>query len=383
MKTMKNLKKIKMYIREHPEAELYETKVFFRGRMQTMKVYAVPIKYIYPNPDNGRILSQKMKKEDELGYVLDPTDPAHQHNFVNMLLTMDERDKAFVEDLKVTGQKDFGAITAGGMAVNVNRRWATNYKLNQKHPGQYETLNVVILPENATAKDLYIYEVQQQIAPSHKREYTSLNELLKWRQGMNRLNFTEEELKSIFNWSKTQYEAKLAVLELMERFLVFIGKPKGYDLLEKNIEHFVDFYNDYQNAIKDGLDALELEEIVHVFFKIMETTNLDPKSKFRLSHRDHIRKTFQYAACNEHIFGVLTKNLYNPDATPEEILKDVKNANKLAKDKDKEISLIDALNSAKDSLKNFELPHPEMGTDDFAKALRDLKEVIEQFEQAS
>lgn len=285
--------------------EASKTVIDFRDDLkekQEKPVYIIPIRYLKFRKDNGRIIAAVESFEKENNIVLDENEEKTQVLLKKFLL---ENDKEKNEELKKLltqkGQRDPAIITCDGFLVNGNRR-----KLALEELG-YETMKVVILPEDATELDIQKIENRYQLQSEGKAEYHGLNRALTIKRNIARGFKLEDQLRDDpnyhslpqkeFNKKKKEFEKKyLKPLECVDRYLETFNREGLYNTISDNAgsdgvgdregrwQAFIDYSNFYYGILTNQskqteyeIKDIEVSKIEDAVFKIIRKRKLSSK----------------------------------------------------------------------------------------------------------
>jgi hypothetical protein len=195
---------------EGPEIKLDIS--FLRYRIENSRTRLQQLGYLHKHPDLPADLFK------------DPESNAAQKAQEEILTSM-VQDPEFQKDLIRRGQDEPAIITYDGFIVNGNRRTAA-LKLIGK-----EYVNCLVLPSNATKKEIYEFEQELQIAEDFKEEYHWINELCNIREGLQNEDFgiTKEHMAAKLRMDEKEIDQKLNMLSLIDGFLFWKGIPGQYD----------------------------------------------------------------------------------------------------------------------------------------------------------
>jgi hypothetical protein len=94
-----------------------------------------------------------------------------------------EKNNHTLENLEKFGQQRYGIVTSDGVIIDGNRRAMLLNKLyHEKGIDHAEFFLAIILPQNATEKDIHQLEAAYQLGEDGKLEYNSVEKYLKCRQ---------------------------------------------------------------------------------------------------------------------------------------------------------------------------------------------------------
>jgi len=132
------------------------------------------------------------------------------------------------KDLLDEGQKEPAIITFDGYIINGNRRLAALRKVGE------EWMECIVLPPDATPKELYELELDLQMAKDTKMKYDWLNELLHICYGIEDLGETTQILAKKMRLSDDEIKSGLRILKEIDLYLDWFGHPKQYQLISEN-----------------------------------------------------------------------------------------------------------------------------------------------------
>jgi hypothetical protein len=170
-------------------------RLWLKGQKQDLKVYRIPIQYLYFNIENGRYADKMLQlKADNPGVDIDPKQEKWKKEIYKMLkgeylgsmgIEGTEGDRTAFErlreDIKNRDQLNPGIVLADGGVIDGNRRLAVLLSLDGVRFSRFEG---VILPEDITAEDRWRIEVGVQLGKDQKLDYSPINQLLKIKQGL-------------------------------------------------------------------------------------------------------------------------------------------------------------------------------------------------------
>lgn len=170
-------------------------RVWLKGRKEDLRVYRIPIKYLYFNIENGRYADKMLQlKADHPGANIDPKEGTWKQAIYDMLkgeykgnLNTEgtERDKVaferLKEDIDKREQLNPGIVLADGGVIDGNRRLAVLMSLENQ---RFEFFDGIILPSDVSAEDRWRIEVGIQLGKDQQLDYSPINKLLKIRQGL-------------------------------------------------------------------------------------------------------------------------------------------------------------------------------------------------------
>lgn len=243
----------------------------WRGRnILYPKIIQIDVDYLMYRIENSRTEIQQMKylRDNptlQRNLFLDPESSQAQEAQEEILNRINKAvGKDFIEDLRVRGQEDPAIITYDGYLVNGNRRTAALKSLNERY------INCVVLPEDASQRDIYELEQELQISQDFREPYHWINELKNIRKGMDdkRFHFTENEMAKRLRIDIKELRAKRRMLELIDSFLIWRDIEGQYDYTK--LEDTEQIFIQLEKAIKKYSDANKLDELKNAVFVLIE-----------------------------------------------------------------------------------------------------------------
>ena len=200
------------------------------------------------NVQNGRIGSVVKTFEHSYG-VLDPEKQEDSLTIAKMLYNSNEiANKKTRSDIAKCGQMEAGIITADGILVDGNRRaslmWSilTDPNADPNEKARCERFRTVVLPENATQKDILRLETTYQLGTDEKVGYNAIEKYLHARD-MEEKGFSIGEIEEYMGETNNSVQELLEVATLIDDYLdncdcvgLYTRLPKGFedDLLKLN-----------------------------------------------------------------------------------------------------------------------------------------------------
>lgn len=221
-------------------------------------VYKIPLDYLVYNKYNGRIGTAVQSYETQNG-LLNPENEVDKKTIEQFLfLSKEDRNKKTMESLQQLGQQQYGIVTADGIIVDGNRRAMLLNKLfNERGNGKFSPKEVehcqfflaIILPDDATVKDIQQLETEYQMGGDEKLDYNATEKYLKCKE--LKKYFDIDRIAEFMSEKPSKIEEWLDILELMEEYLESYGYKGIYTRLEKTEGPFVDL-NGYIKSYKTG-----------------------------------------------------------------------------------------------------------------------------------
>ena len=207
---------------------------------QEKPVYKIKHEHLRFRKDNGRIASD-VESYEMMEAPLQEESKFAQDKLREFLEEKNpDRIKQLMSLLKHSTQQEPAIITCDGFLVNGNRRKLALEKLfKEEKSDKYLTMKVVILPENATIKEIEQVENRYQYHSDGKDEYTNFDKALsirrKERNGITLemqllddpeyYNLTTRQRTFRLNKVKTEF---LGTLECIDVYLKNLDRKGGY-----------------------------------------------------------------------------------------------------------------------------------------------------------
>lgn len=237
----------------------------WRGKTLYRKIVQLDSEYLMFRIENSRTEIQQLahirKNSLPKDFFEDPESPIVQQAQEDILTDMVKgKGKDLLEDLKSRKQEDACIVTYDGYLVNGNRRTAALKFLGERY------IDCVVLPEDATPKDIYMLEQQLQISQDFREQYHWINELRNIRKGIEdtRLEFREEELAENLRLELKDVRIMLRMLDIIDAFLIWKNIPGEYDYskLDKAEEVFRQLEKAVKKYSKDHNKSKSLQRAV-------------------------------------------------------------------------------------------------------------------------
>lgn len=321
--------RLRKYIKENDDCLTggrFQTE--YKGQLIPCEIYRIPIELLTYNLENGRFAADKLAEEARLKRRLNPEDKEDVEKIKKLLLEKDPKEtNQLKDDLARIGQVNPGIITVAGNVINANRRMAILSELQEKTGDEkYGYLDVGILPKGADSRDIWIAESKIQFGQEFKVKYGPINVSLKIRDAIQNRNMNEADVANALSMKVEEIQNYLKRLNLIERYLSYIGRPKEYNYLEKEgiYEHFINTQNNLDSTKDDFL-------------------GVEDEIKFRDLHFESINAGFP------HLFIRKLKNVKNDEGTKE------KSFSILSKLKDNKVGLESFKDEIRETMELYEI----------------------------
>lgn len=217
--------------------------LLYRGILQPFQVWEIPMEALIYNQYNGRIGSV-VKSYEKQSHTLNPEDE-NDAALIEKFLWDSKLDanKNTLESLKKTGQIKFGIVSSDGVIIDGNRRASLMNKIRkgikstQEEKDRCAFFKAVILPENATKKEILQLETSFQMGEDAKVDYNPIEKYLKCKD-LEDATSTKDEIASFMGITKKDVEQNLEILDLMNQYLSFYEYDGIYTMAEGHEDSF-------------------------------------------------------------------------------------------------------------------------------------------------
>ena len=264
--------KIDKYIENNPECKVSKTiTIVLQGKKLDLTTYRLPLDLTYYNIENGRFAAEYVDLVKNEGRQLVPTNPADSKKIQSLLIEIDPKQSMILEkDLELYGQKDPGIITHDGNVINGNRRRAVLEELVSRGRSEFKFIEVARLPPNVSPQDLWKIEAGIQLSRNVQLDYGPINELLKFKQGIDAGLTPMEIANSLYGgFKEKEILEKLEQLKLIAEYLVFIAQPGIFNRAKGVHEHFIDLSNVLNSFRKQGASPDEIVAAKRIGFQLI------------------------------------------------------------------------------------------------------------------
>ena len=217
--------------------------LLYRGTLQPFDVWEIPMDALIYNQYNGRIGSV-VKSFEKQSHTLDPEVDEDVVLIEKFLWDSKESsNKVTLDSLRKTGQIKFGIVSSDGVIIDGNRRASLmnrirhDSKSTQEEKDRCSFFKAVILPENATKKEILQLETSFQMGEDEKVDYNPIEKYLKCKD-LEDAGFTRDEIASFMSVPKKEVDLNLEILELMDQYLAFYEYDGLYTLAEGHEDSF-------------------------------------------------------------------------------------------------------------------------------------------------
>jgi transposase len=195
-------------------------------RLDNTRTLALQEQYIYSNN-----LPEDFFNEVESDQVQEI-----QHNLLKTLIRSSDKEKDLIKYFSDQTQTEPLILTHDGFVISGNRRLCAFRELLDEDYEQFKRFSqvrVVILPNLDADKIDQIEDfLEQQV--DIKEPFTWVNRAMGYRRRMQKYNYSDQRLADITGVKKNQINSLIEKLEMADRYLDSIGKPKDYNQVDKD-----------------------------------------------------------------------------------------------------------------------------------------------------
>jgi len=267
-----NAIKIDNYIAANPECVLHKKiTIVLQGKNIELQVYRLPLDLTYYNIKNGRFAAEYIDLIKKEGRELDPLDTLDSKKIKSLLIDIDPKQSLILQkDLQQHSQRDPGIITHDGFVINGNRRRSMLEELVESGHSEFRFIEVARLPPRVSPQDLWKLEAGIQLSRHVQLDYGPMNELLKFKDGIETGLTPIEIATSLYGgFSEKEVLEKLEHLKLITEYLIFIDQPGRYNMAKGINEHFIDLRNILNSFTKQGATPDELVTAKRIGFQLI------------------------------------------------------------------------------------------------------------------
>lgn len=230
---------------------------------ETFKVWRIPLALLIPNVFNDRITWKIREYEAENDRVLDMESDDDIELLYSMIMQEHPADNEKTKaDLAKNGQQVDGVITNDGRIVDGNRRATLLRALFNGEADRYgqnvedfRYFNAIILPEDVDAKEIMALETMLQIGVDKKVDYNRICLYIKV-DNLIKAGYTYAQIKQYMGLkSENDVENMANIFKLMEEYLVAIGKPNRFTLLDGLEDQFINTRTVFKKLDNGTYDA--------------------------------------------------------------------------------------------------------------------------------
>ena len=239
----RNATNIDSYIEAHSDCKIPKNITLnIQGQSKDLQTYHLPLDLTFYNIKNGRFAAEYADLKKEKGRDLDATNLEDSRDIKNLLIGIEPNQSQILQDsILRDGQQEPGIITYDGYVINGNRRRAVLDNLVLDGHSNYRFIDVARLPQNVSAKDLWKIEAGIQLSRNKQLNYGPINELLKFKEGIDAGLSAKEIARELYGgFKENDILVKLEEFKLIAEYLQFIQEPNVFNKAKGIHEHFID-----------------------------------------------------------------------------------------------------------------------------------------------
>ena len=223
-------------------------------KWEGIDVFRVPLELPKYRLDNTRTLpSQKQyifsnnKPPDFFDDVESDEAQAVQHGLLKELIQNSDSDRDLIKYFKKNEQTDALILTSDGFVVSGNRRLCTFRELSERFP----LIRVAILPK---LNDEEIDSIEDYLEQERdiKDPFSWIGRAMGYKRRMEKFGLSAEQLAKRIDVNKTDISGLVERLEIADRYLDSIGKPRDYNQVLKDEQAFLKIGN-FQQKEKSNI----------------------------------------------------------------------------------------------------------------------------------
>ena len=269
---IKNARKIDEYIKNNPNCKIQRiVPIKLQGQRKDLQTYRLTLDMTFYNIKNGRFAAEYADLKKKENRELDPINREDSEKIKKLLLDLDSKQsKLLEEDIIQNGQKDPGIITHDGYVINGNRRRSVLENLVSLGRSEFKFIEVARLPPNVSSQDLWKIEAGIQLSRNTQLNYGPINELLKFKEGIDAGLKPKEIANELFGgFQEKDIREKLVEFQLIVEYLRFIHEPNVFNRARGIHEHFIDLRKILAEFKKTDPKPDETLKVKHIGFQLI------------------------------------------------------------------------------------------------------------------
>ncbi len=206
-------------------------------RLDNTRTLALQEQYVYTH----------QKEEDFFDNVESDEVQEIQHDFLKSLITSSDKEKDLLSYFGEHTQTEPLILTHDGFVISGNRRLCAFRELLGKNFSNHEKfkhfsqVRVVILPNLDQDKIDQIEDLLEQ-QTDIKESFSWVSRALGYRRRIHKYKYSDETLASITGQKKSEIRSLIDKLEIADRYLESINKPKDYNQILDDYYAFEKIY---------------------------------------------------------------------------------------------------------------------------------------------
>jgi len=264
--------KIDKHIEDNSDSLISKTEtVILQGKRVDLPVHRLPLNLTFYNIHNGRFAAEYVDLKSKEGRELDSHNSKDSKKIQTLLYDLSPKDTLILEkDLQQYGQKDPGIITHDGIILNANRRRSVLEELVSRGQSNFNYIEVARLPLTASPQDIWKIEGGIQLSKNVQLDYGAINELLKFKDGIEAGISPIEIANSLYGGFKEKdILLKLEQLKLIQEYLIFIGEMGIFSRVKQLTDHFIVLRDTISSFKNRGATPDEIVGAKHIGFQLI------------------------------------------------------------------------------------------------------------------
>jgi hypothetical protein len=277
--------------RDYNRPDLLNQEIMWEKKLESKKVFNIPLEYLIYNKYNGRILSRTKSLEKQKQIIDVESDDGR--SIIEKLLwdSKEDRNKKTEASIKEFGQQKVGIITRDGVIIDGNRRAMLLNRVDR-----LGVFKAIVLPVTLEENPIEIerLETSYQMGEDEKLGYNPIEKYLKAKQIFDKLisKISEKDaIKSIADWMgerESTVKEYLDVINKMDEYLQYLEYDGIYTQLDGREDQFLsltkwldNFYGENSKRAFDGYKDDDVDDLKTIAFDYLRFRNEYDGKEFR------------------------------------------------------------------------------------------------------
>jgi len=277
--------------RDQNRTDLLNQEIMWEKKLESKKVFNIPLEYLIYNKYNGRILS-RTKSLEKQNQIID-VESDNGRSIIEKLLwdSKEDRNKKTEASIKEFGQQKVGIITRDGVIIDGNRRAMLLNRVDR-----LGVFKAIVLPVTLEENPIEIerLETSYQMGEDEKLGYNPIEKYLKAKQIFDKLipKISEKDaIKSIADWMgerESTVKEYLDVINKMDEYLQYLEYDGIYTQLDGREDQFLsltkwldNFYGENSKRAFDGYKDDDVDDLKTIAFDYLRFRNEYDGKEFR------------------------------------------------------------------------------------------------------
>ncbi len=310
--------------------------IWYNGAKHELDVFRIPTDKLHFNIQNGRYADKMIQlKADNLGEEIDPRAAKWREEISRMLRgeypgTQEDKEpwERLREDIKGKSQLTPGVVIADGGVIDGNRRLSVLLSLadSERNSAPYEYFDGVILPQDVSDQDRWRIEAGIQLGKDEKHDYSSINKILKIKEGLKLFGDDDKGVRQIANAlygiNEPEIRQTMKEIALIDEYLLCLGKPEAYNEVAGLTERFVEAVKALEAATESSMSKKDFANLKAKLFLSIKEKIMDNWQMRQLRTAIAAPKKEKSV---EHINEKIVKDFLDDDITPVAVRTALKN----------------------------------------------------------